>query len=151
VKNIALKATEHKNYQDSSDDSEGETLSLLTKKFNKFLKRNNKYQSFDRYNSKKLNDFNFNKYTCFGCGEQGHIKVDCPNNENKERGASKKREKKGDTNQVAMKITKEAKDKAHGKQSSQQTIQDPTKDLMDPTRGDGHKPKHQIFFLLVFL
>jgi len=50
-----------------------------------------------------------------------------------------------------MKMTKKAKDKAHGEQSSQQTIQDPTKDLMDPTRGDGHKPEHQIFFLLVFL
>jgi len=68
----------------------------LTRKFNKFLKKNNnKNQSFNRYNSKKLNDFNSNKYTCFGCGEQGHIKVDCPNNENKERGASKKGEKKG--------------------------------------------------------
>jgi len=56
-----------------------------------------------------------------------------------------------DTNQVAMKMTKEAKDKAHGEQLSQQTIQDPIKDLIDPTRGDGHKPEHQLFFLLVFL
>jgi len=57
-----------------------------------------------------------------------------------------------DTNQVPMKMTKEEKDKAqHGEQSSQQIIQDPTKDLMDSTRGDGHKPKHQLFFLLVFL
>jgi len=49
-----------------------------------------------------------------------------------------------------MKMTNEAKDKAHGEQPSQQTIQDPTKDLKCPTRGDGHKPEHQIFFLLVF-
>ena len=55
------------------------------------------------------------------------------------------------TNQVAMKMTKEEKDKACGEQSSQQTIQDPTKDLIDLTRGDGHKPEHQLFFLLVFL
>jgi len=96
VKNIALKAGGHKNYQDSSDDNEGETLSLLTMKFSKFLKKNsNKNQSSNRYNSKKLNDFNSNKYTCFGCGEKGHIKVDYPNNENKERGASKKGKKKG--------------------------------------------------------
>jgi len=40
-------------------------------------------------------NFNSNKYICFGCGEQGHIKVDCLNNENKERGGSKKDEKKG--------------------------------------------------------
>jgi len=37
------------------------------------------------YNSKKLNHFNPNKYTYFGCGEQGHVKADCPNNENKEK------------------------------------------------------------------
>jgi len=48
-------------------------------------------------------------------------------------------------------MTKEAKDKAHDEQSSQQTIQDPTKDLMNPTRGDVHKPEHQLFFLLVIL
>ena len=58
-------------------------------------KNNNKNQSSNRYNSKKLNNFNSNNYTCSGCGKQGHIKADCPNNENKERGASKKFEKKG--------------------------------------------------------
>jgi len=49
-----------------------------------------------------------------------------------------------DTNKVATKMTKEEKDKAHGEQSSQRTIQDLTKDLMDLTRGDGHKPEHQL-------
>jgi len=95
VRNIALKDAGLKNCQDSSDDSDGETLSLLSKKFNKFLKKNsNKNHSPNRYNSKKLNDFNSNKYTCFGYGEKGHIKVDCPNNESKERVTSKKGEKK---------------------------------------------------------
>jgi len=71
VRSIALKTAGHKNYQDSSDDSEGETLNLLSRKFSKFLKKNNnKNQSFNRYNSKKLNDFNSNKYICFECGEQ---------------------------------------------------------------------------------
>jgi len=96
VRNIALKTAGHKNCQESRDDSKGKTLSLLTRKFNKFLmKNNNKNQSSIWHNSKKRNDSNSNKYTCFGCSEQGHIKVDCPNNENKERGASKKGEKKG--------------------------------------------------------
>jgi len=55
VRNINLKAAGHKNCQDSSDDSEGETLSLLTRKFSKFLKKtNNKNQSSNMYNSKKL-------------------------------------------------------------------------------------------------
>ena len=30
---------------------------------------------------------------CFGCGKSGHIKVDCPNNQNKEKSASKKSER----------------------------------------------------------
>ena len=58
-------------------------------------KNNNKNQSSNRCNRKKLNDFNANNYTYFGCGKQGHIKTDFPNNESKERGASKKFEKKG--------------------------------------------------------
>jgi len=95
VRNIALKATGHKDRQESSEDSDGETLNLLTKKFNKFLKKNcNKNQSSNRYNNKKLNDFNANNYTCFGCCKQGHIKADCPNTESKEREPSKKFEKK---------------------------------------------------------
>jgi len=71
LRNIAPKAVGHKNCQDSSDDIDGETLSLLTRKFSKFLKKNNnKNQPSNRYNNKKINDFNTNKYTCFGCGEK---------------------------------------------------------------------------------
>jgi len=82
IRSIALKVVGHKNCQESSEDSDGETLSLVTRKFNKFLKKNNnKNQSSNRYNNKKLNDFNANNYTYFGCGKQGHIKADCPNNE----------------------------------------------------------------------
>jgi len=90
-----LKVGGHKNCQESSEDSDGETLSLLTRKFSKFLKKNNKNQSSNRYNNKKLNDFNANNYTCFGCGKQGHIKAYCPKNESKEKGQGKKFEKKG--------------------------------------------------------
>jgi len=75
VRNIALKASKHKYKRDSSEE---ENLSLLSKKFNKFLKRNrNKESNKERYANKKTSDFNSNNYTCFGCGEQGHIKVDC--------------------------------------------------------------------------
>ena len=84
VRNIALKAAKNKNKQDSS---EGETLSLLSKKFSKFLKRN---RNKERYGNKKTRDFNPNNYTCFGCGEQGHMKAECPNKEGKEKKSSKK-------------------------------------------------------------
>ena len=83
VRNIALKAAKHKNNQVSSDEREGETLSLLSKKFSKFLKKNrNKDSNQETYGNKKSSEFNANKYTCYGCGEQGHIKAECPNKEN---------------------------------------------------------------------
>jgi len=60
------------------------------------LKKNiSRNHSSNRYSSKKSNDFNTNKYTCFGCGEQGHIKADCPNSENKEKAEIKKSERRG--------------------------------------------------------
>jgi len=86
-------AAGNKNCQYSSDESEEETFRLLFKKFSKFLnKRNNKSDSSNRYDNKKPTEFNTNKYTCFGCGEQGHIKTECPK---KERKNFKKHEKKG--------------------------------------------------------
>ena len=59
------------------------------------MKRNrNKEANKERYGKKKTRDFNSNNYTCFGCGEQWHIKADCPNKENNEKKSSYK-EKKG--------------------------------------------------------
>jgi len=40
VRSISLKVAKHKRKQDSSDESEEENHSLLSKKFSKFLKRN---------------------------------------------------------------------------------------------------------------
>ena len=95
VRSIALKSTKHKSKQDSSDESEEENLSLLSKKFSRFLKRNhNKEANKERYDNKKTGDFNSNNYTCFGSGEQGHIKADCTNKESNEKKSSHK-EKKG--------------------------------------------------------
>jgi len=70
---------------------------LLTRKFGKFLKNNSRDKTYssNRYNSKKITDFNFAKYTCFSCGNRGHIKVKCPNTMRKEKGAKRKYEKKG--------------------------------------------------------
>ncbi|XP_068504123.1 uncharacterized protein [Phaseolus vulgaris] len=88
-KGITLKAC--KQQQDSSGSDEV-TMSLLSRKFSKFLKK--KSQASKRYGSKTPNDFNINKYTCYGCGEQGHIKAECPNNEIKEK-TDLKNEKRG--------------------------------------------------------
>ena len=68
-------------------------MSLLSRKFSRFLKKN-KGQYSKRYSSKKLNDFNLHKYTFYGCREQGHIKDECPNNESKEKASKVKGEEK---------------------------------------------------------
>ena len=75
VRSIALKVAKHKSKQESSNESEEENLSLLSKKFSRFLKRNRNKEA-KRYGKKKTSDFNSNNYTCFGCGEQGHINAD---------------------------------------------------------------------------
>jgi len=59
VRSIVLKATKHKSKQDFSDESEEENLSLLSKKFSKFLKTNrNKDSNKEMYGNKKTSDFN---------------------------------------------------------------------------------------------
>ena len=55
VRNIALKVAKHKINQASSDKSEEETFSLLSKKFRKFLKKkHNKYSNQERYVTRNL-------------------------------------------------------------------------------------------------
>jgi len=59
VRTISLKAVGNKSCQHSSDDREEENLSLLLKKFSKFLKKkNNKSHTNDMYVSKKPTEFN---------------------------------------------------------------------------------------------
>jgi len=86
IRSIALRIVGHRRCQETIDDSDEDTFSLMSKKFSRFLKKNNnKNHSSNRYSSKKSNDFNTNKHTCFSRCEQGHIKADCPNSENKEK------------------------------------------------------------------
>jgi len=94
-KGISLKACNHKQQPDSSGSHE-DTMSQLSKQFSKFLK---KRQASKRYGSKKPSDFNTNKYTFYGCGEQVHIKAECPNNELKVK-VDFKKEKKGKAKKV---------------------------------------------------
>jgi len=88
-KSIALKASKQ---QPVSSESEEENTSLLSRKFSKFLR---KRQASKRYDSKKPSEFNSNKYTCYGCGEQDHIKSECQTMKLKKMEVSKgrKREK----------------------------------------------------------
>jgi len=94
AKGIALKTTmEHDTSDEEENLEQDETLSLLTRKFSRFLRRKTRDRTQQRKRYSKSNDSNSSTYTCFGCGKQGHIKADCPNNQNKEKSASKKSER----------------------------------------------------------
>jgi len=93
VKIIALKSIAQKKElsEDEEDLDQVETLSLLTKKFNKFLKKKNR----ERFQPKKINSFKHNEssssnFTFFICGKLGHIKVDFPKNQSKDKSLSRK-------------------------------------------------------------
>ena len=90
AKGIALKTTiKHDTSEEEENPEHDETLSLLTRKFSRFLKRKNRDRTQQRKRYSKSNDSNSSSYTCFGCGKPVHIKIDCPNNQNKEKPASK--------------------------------------------------------------
>jgi len=98
VKNIELKSNikkDEENDEGVAKSSENENLNLLVKKFEKYLKRRGNKGNQMRYNSKR-NDSNITtNFTCYNCGKQGHIKIECQNiNLNKEKGVYMKKESK---------------------------------------------------------
>jgi len=76
--------------ESSKECSDTENLNLLTKRFQKFIKMKGKMknQQNKRYNKKY--DSSSTRFTCFGCGKQRHIKVDCPSQVNKEKAQEKR-------------------------------------------------------------
>ena len=98
VKSIALKASSKK--VDKSEDevdesSDTENLNLLAKRFGKYLKKKSFKGNQKRYNSKHNESDNSSKITCYNCGKQGHIKMECPNdNKEKEKNGDRNKEKK---------------------------------------------------------
>ena len=86
TKNLALKtkAADVESSEESFDEcSDTENLNLLTRRIQKFIKMKGKVENHQgkRYNKKF--DKGSTKFTCFGCGKQGHMKVDCPSLVNK--------------------------------------------------------------------
>ena len=88
ARSIALKTTTvaEDSEADSSCDSADETLNMLRRKFSKFLRKRRKEKRYT-----KKTDLNSTNLTCFGCGKQGHIKAECPNLNNKDKTAEKKK------------------------------------------------------------
>lgn len=92
-KRIVLKASSSKedHKEDSCDEEDAKNLNLIVKKFDKFLKRS-KDKKFSK--PSKNVESNNNTFTCFECGKQGHIKLNCPVYL-KQQLAEKKRKKDG--------------------------------------------------------
>jgi len=86
-KNIAFKTevVKGKKQKEEEDSDDNENLSLIIKKLTKFMKAKGKNQS---KNNKKENQGSSSNFKCYGCGESGHVKDDCPN-------SKKSKEKKG--------------------------------------------------------
>jgi len=93
ARSIALKteAVTEDSEADSICDSEVETLNMLTRKFSKFLRKRGKEKNQQTKRYTKKTDLISTNLTCFGCGKQGHIKVECPNLNNKDKTVEKKK------------------------------------------------------------
>jgi len=82
VKPIALKASSKKSdktEEEIVESSDNENLNLLVKKFGKYLKKKGNKGNQRRYNSKQNDSSNSSKFSCYNCGKQGHIEIECPN------------------------------------------------------------------------
>jgi len=86
-KNIAFKTkvVKGKKQKEEEDSDDDENLSLMIKKFTKFMKAKGKNQF---KNNKKENQGSSSNFKCYGYGKSRHVKADCPN-------SKKSEEKKG--------------------------------------------------------
>jgi len=97
VKPIALKASSKKSDETEEEvveSSDNENLNLLVKKIGKYFKRKGNKGNQRRYNSKQNDSSNSSKFSCYNCGKQGHIMIECPNvNKEKEKVDDRKKGK----------------------------------------------------------
>ena len=93
-KGLTLKASEQSEInEEKEDDEHDETISLLTKRFSRFLKKKSRDRNQQKRRYPKPNESSSSNYTCFGYGKTGHIKMDYANNQSKDKSASKKVER----------------------------------------------------------
>ena len=94
TKNITMKTIVENELSEGEENSgKEETLNLVTKRVNKLLKKKSRERTQPKRRYSKPDESNSSNYTCFGCGKLGHIKIDCPNNQSKDKQVSKKVER----------------------------------------------------------
>ncbi|KAF1864623.1 hypothetical protein Lal_00039254, partial [Lupinus albus] len=85
-KGISLKASTSQDQEEKDDDEsdseiDTETMKLLVRKFNKFLKKkgsSNRFQRKETRNPTFKNKNSKDKFLCHECGTDGHMKYQCP-------------------------------------------------------------------------
>jgi len=86
TKGFSLKTSvQNDSSEEAGNVEHDETLSLLTRKFSRFLNKKGRDRTQQKKRYPKPNESNSSNYTCFGCGKPGHIKIDYPNNQTKEK------------------------------------------------------------------
>ena len=81
VKAIAFKASAKRSDETEEEitkSSDNENLNLLVKRFRKYLKRKSIKGNQTRYISKRNYSSNTSNFSCYNCGKQGHMKIECP-------------------------------------------------------------------------
>ena len=82
VKTITLKASTKRSdepNEEMTESSDNENLNLLVKRFWKYLNRKGNKGNQRSYNSKRNDSSNTHSFSCYNCGKQGHIKIECLN------------------------------------------------------------------------
>lgn len=88
---LALESSIPSSDEENVEGFENENLTLLVRKFKRFLKKNNpKGRSFQQKHNFKKNDSTSPKFTCFEYGKPGHTKSKCSIYLKKQQGEEKK-------------------------------------------------------------
>jgi len=98
IRSLALKSKVvevETNEESLEEESDIESLNLLTRKFQKFIKLKSRIKNQQNKRYSRKFDSNSNKPTFFGCGKQGHVKADCPKLVDKEKIVEKRSYKTG--------------------------------------------------------
>ncbi|KAL5148687.1 hypothetical protein HKD37_13G035683 [Glycine soja] len=87
-RSIALKASS--SMQEENKEEESEDFSLFVKKFKKFVKKR-RIERHQNFNNGKRSQEDSQIHRCYKCNQIGHIKANCPSNEEWPEKSDKKR------------------------------------------------------------